>query len=225
VKSPEVAKLAALLFACAAAAPAAAQSYTYHEPSPRNLEITPFVGLFWSTQVNTSNGSLVFDAAPDFGATLDIQVDFKSQIEILYAFARPQARFQSTSPFYASTPSFGVTTQYLQLGGLTTFEQGKVEPFLAGGLGLAWFHPSDVQVPGAASIQPADTWLFAFNLGLGVKWYLSDAIGLRLEARAFMPIYFNSGTFLSGPNGAELRVNAGVPLVQGDLSLGLVIAP
>ena len=215
----------AAVLLCLAAGPAAAQSYTYVEPSPRNLEITPFVGLFWSTQVNTSNGSVVFAAAPDLGATLNIQVDGKSQIEILYAFARPQARFQSTSPFYASTPSFGVTTQYLQLGGLTTFQQGSTEPFLAGGLGMAWFHPSDAQVPGAASIQPADTWLFAFNLGLGVKWFLSDAIGLRLEARAFMPVYFNSGTFLSGPNGAELRVNAGVPLVQGDLSLGLVIAP
>ena len=216
---------AAALLLLLAAAPAAAQTYTYLEPSPRNLEITPFAGLFWSTQVNTSNGAVVFGAAPDFGATLNIQVDGKSQIEILYAFARPQARFLSTSPFYASTPSFGVTTQYLQLGGLTTFQQGSVEPFLAGGLGMAWFHPSGVQVPGAASIQPADTWLFAFNLGLGVKWFLSDAIGLRVEARAFMPVYFNSGTFLSGPNGAVLRVNAGVPLVQGDLTLGLVIAP
>jgi opacity protein-like surface antigen len=215
---------AAAILLLLAAAPAAAQSYAYVEPSPRNLEITPFAGLFWSTQVNTSNGSVVFDAAPDFGATLGIQVDGKSQIEILYAFARPQARFQSTSPFYASSPSFGVTTQYLQLGGLTTFQQGSVEPFLAGGLGMAWFHPSDVQVPGAATIQPADTWLFAFNLGLGVKWFLSDAIGLRIEARAFMPVYLNSGTFLSGPNGAELRVNAGVPLVQGDLGLGLAIA-
>jgi opacity protein-like surface antigen len=216
---------AASLLLFLAPAPAAAQSYAYVEPSPRNLEIAPFAGLFWSTQVNTSNGSVVFDAAPDFGTTLGIQVDGKSQIEILYAFARPQARFQSTSSFYASSPSFGVTTQYLQLGGLTTFQQGSMEPFLAGGLGMAWFHPSDVQVPGAASIQPADTWLFAFHLGLGVKWYLSDAIGLRIQARAFMPVYFNSGTFLSGPNGAELRVNAGVPLVQGDLSLGLVIAP
>jgi hypothetical protein len=208
-----------------AAGPAAAQSYSYSEPSPRNLEITPFVGLFWSTQVNTPNGSVTFGAAPDLGATLNIQVDWKSQIEILYVLARPQARFHSVSPFYASSPPFGVTTQYLQLGGLTTFQQGKVETFLAGGLGLAWFSPSDVQVSGAGTIQPADTWVFAFNLGLGVKWFLSDAIGLRLEARAFMPVYFNSGTFLSGPNGAALRVNAGIPLVQGDLSLGLVIAP
>jgi opacity protein-like surface antigen len=214
--------MAAVLLAVAAG-PAAAQRYG--DPPPRDIEITPFGGLFWSTSVETANGSVVFGAAPDLGATLDFQVDDKSQIEILYAFARPQGRFNSTSPFYASSPLFGVTTQYLQLGGLTTFQQGNLEPFLAGGLGVAWFSPSDVQVGGAQSIQPADTWLFAFNLGLGVKWFPSTTIGLRLEARAFMPVFFTSGTFLSGPGGASLRVNAGVPLLQGDLSLGLVIAP
>jgi hypothetical protein len=90
---------------------------------------------------------------------------------------------------------------------------------------MSWFHPSDVQVSGGESIEPADSWLFAFNLGLGVKWFLSTAIGIRLEARAFMPVFFTSGTFLSGPGGASLKVNSGIPLVQGDLSLGLVIAP
>jgi hypothetical protein len=217
-----VARIVAALLAFLAG-PAAAQ--TYQDPGARNLEITPFAGLFWSTQVNTRIGSVVFAPGPEVGATLGIQVDGNSQVEILYALAWPQARFDSVSPFYASSPSFGVTTQYLQLGGLTTFQQGTIEPFLAGGMGVAWFHPSDVQVPGAQSIQPADTWLFAFNLGLGVKWFLSSAVGLRVEVRAFMPVYFTSGTFLSGPGGAALQVNGGIPLVQGDLTLGLVIAP
>jgi len=204
------------------AGPAVAQAYP--EP-PRKLEITPFAGLFWSTEVNTSNGSVVFGPAADLGATLDFQVDGKSQVELLYAIARPQARFQSSNPFYASSPPFGVTTQYLQIGGLTTFQQGTVEPFLAGGLGLAWFSPSAVRVAGSESIQPADTWLFSLSLGLGVRWFFSNAVGLRLETRVFLPVYLSSGTFLSGPNGAALQVSAGVPLVQGDLSLGLVIAP
>jgi opacity protein-like surface antigen len=210
------------------AGPASAQAYTrqgYVEPSPRTIEITPWAGLFWSTRVSTSIGTLGFDAAPDAGAVLGIQVDGKSQVEILYLFARPQARFTSTSPFYASSPAFGVTTQYLQLGGLTTFDQGPVEPFLSGGLGLAWFSPSDVQVDGAVTLQPRDAWLFAFHLGGGVKWWLSESIGLRLQARFLMPVFFNSGTFLSGPNGAELRVNGGIPIVQGDVTLGLSISP
>ena len=162
---------------------------------------------------------------PHAGAVLGIQVDGKSQIQVLYLFARPQARFQSTSPVYASSPSFGVTTQYLQVGGLTTFDQGPLEPFLSGGLGLAWYHPSDVPVGDMVTLQPEDTFVFAFHLGGGVKWWLSEAIGLRLEARFLMPVFFNSGAFLSGPNGAMLRVSGGIPIVQGDVSLGLAIAP
>lgn len=210
------------------ARPAEGQSFTrqqYVEPSPRTLELTPWAGLFWSAGVNTSIGTLTFDLAPDAGAVLGIQVDGKSQIQVLYLFARPQARFQSTSPVYASSPSFGVTTQYLQVGGLTTFDQGPLEPFLSGGLGLAWYHPSDVPVGDMVTLQPEDTFVFAFHLGGGVKWWLSEAIGLRLEARFLMPVFFNSGAFLSGPNGAMLRVSGGIPIVQGDVSLGLAIAP
>jgi len=227
VSSGNARKILAVLLALAAG-PAAAQAYTrqaYVEPSPRTIELTPWAGLFWSSGVDSANGALVFDVAPGAGAVLDIQVDGKSQVEILYLLARPQARFESSSSFYASSPSFGVTTQYLQLGGLTTFDQGSLEPFLAGGLGIAWFSPSDVQADEGVTIQPQDAWLFAFHLGGGVKWWLSEKIGLRFQARFLLPVLFSSGTFLSGPNGAALQVNAGIPVVQGDVSLGLAISP
>jgi hypothetical protein len=227
VNNRSASTILALLLACTPG-PAGAQAYTrqgYVEPSPRTIEVTPWGGLFWSTGVSTSVGTLSFDPGPDAGVALGFQVDGKSQVEVLYLFARPRARFTSWNPFYASSPSFGVSTQYLQLGGLTTFSQGKLEPFISGGLGLAWFSPSDVQVDGAVTLQPQDTWLFAFNLGGGVKWWISEAIGLRFQARFLMPVFFNSGTFLSGPNGASLRVNGGIPIVQGDLTLGLAISP
>jgi opacity protein-like surface antigen len=227
VSSGNARKILAVLLALAAG-PAAAQAYTrqaYVEPSPRTIELTPWAGLFWSSGVDSANGALVFDVAPGAGAVVDIQVDGKSQVEILYLLARPQARFESSSSFYASSPSFGVTTQYLQLGGLTTFDQGSLEPFLAGGLGIAWFSPSDVQADEGVTIQPQDAWLFAFHLGGGVKWWLSEKIGLRFQARFLLPVLFSSGTFLSGPNGAALQVNAGIPVVQGDVSLGLAISP
>lgn len=229
VKKPSAALLLAAGIACAAG-PAAAQSYTrqgYVAPSARTFEITPSGGLFWSTRVNGSSGTLAFDVAPEAGIVLGIPLDWKSQLELVYLFARPQARFVSTSPFFASSPAFPVTTQYLQLGGVTTFDQGTIEPFLAGGLGLAWYSPGSVDAAGAgmATIQPQDAWLFAFHLGGGMKWWISEAIGLRFGARFLMPVLFGSGTFLSGPNGAELRVNAGIPVVQGDLTVGLVISP
>ena len=229
MKKPSASLLLAALIACAAG-PAAAQSYTrqgYVEPSAKTFEITPYAGLFWSSRVNGSSGTLAFDVAPEAGIVLGIPLDWKSQLELVYLFARPQARFASTSSFFASSPAFPVTTQYLQLGGTTTFDQGTIEPFLAGGLGLAWFSPGSVELAGAGmmTIQPQDAWLFAFHLGGGMKWWISEVIGLRFEARFLMPVLFSSGTFLSGPNGAELRVNGGIPIVQGDVTVGLVISP
>lgn len=221
--------LVALLLALPAA-PAAAQAYTrqgYVEPSPRELELSLQGGLFWSSTVSGSSGSLVFDPGPEAAAILGIQLDGKSQVEIRWLAAWPRARFESTSLVWASSPSFPVLAQYLQVGGLTTFDQGSVEPFLAGGLGLAWFHPSSVTVAsGAASttIQPTDTWLFAFNIGGGARFWLSESFGLRVEARFLFPVLFNSGAFLSGPQGAAFQVNAGIPVVQGDLTVGIAFS-
>ncbi len=209
-----------------AARPAAALPRNpYLEESPRRLELTPYGGLFWSSGVGTSEGSIVFDAAPQAGAVLGFQVDARSQVEVLYLVAFPQARFETSSPFYVGSPSFPVLTQYLQVGGLTAFEVGDVEPFIAGGLGAVWFHPGDVLAPSGATIRPADTVAFAFQAGGGVKLWLSRKVGVRIEARLLFPTFFTSGAFLSGPNGAAVHVNAGIPLVQGTLTLGLAISP
>lgn len=224
--APVTVALAALL--AVPAAPAAAQAYTrqgWVEPSPRTLEFTAQGGMFWSSTVSGSGGKLAFDVAPEAAAVLDVQVDARSQVEILYLVAWPNARFESTNLAWSSSPPFSVLAQYLQVGGLTTFEQGAVEPFLAGGLGLAWFHPSSVTVAAGTTIQPADAFLFAFHLGGGARFWLSEKIGLRVQARFLFPVLFNSGAFLSGPQGAALQVNAGIPLVQGDLTVGIAFSP
>lgn len=223
---PRPAVLVVLLLAAAPAVPAAqGRPRGYVEPSPRSLELTPQGGMFWSGTVTGSLGKLVFDVAPEAALTASFPVDERSQVELLYLFARPQARFVSSSALHDSSPSFGVTTQALQVGGLTAFEVGTVEPFLSGGLGIAWYHPATFPDPLSSTIEPADAVVFSFHLGGGVKWWLSDVVGIRVGARLLFPVLFSGGAFLSGPNGAELLVNAGIPAVQGDLTLGLVVSP
>jgi hypothetical protein len=210
-----------------AAMPARAQSYAHQlvEPAAHPVEISPFAGLFWSTRVNTSSGPVYIDPSWEVGATLGFPLDAKSTLEILYLYARPQVRFVSTDLTVPSSPPFPVTTQYVQIGGTASLGTGVVEPHLSGGLGVAWFHPSSFDDADPDALRPADTFTFAFFLGLGARWWISETLGLRAEARFLMPVYFSSGAFLSGPNGAALVVNAGVPIVQGDLTLSLVIAP
>lgn len=210
-----------------AAAPVHAQSYTRQqaEPAAHAIELSPFAGLFWSTRVATSSGPVYIDPTWDVGATLGFPLDEKSTLEVLYLYARPQARFVSTDLTVPSSPSFPVTTQYVQVGGTASLGTGVVEPHLSGGLGVAWFHPSTFDSTDPQALRPADTFTFSFFLGLGGRWWISEAMGLRAEARFLMPVWFSSGAFLSGPNGAALVVNAGIPIVQGDLTLSLVIAP
>jgi hypothetical protein len=118
-----------------------------------------------------------------------------------------------------------VLAQYLQVGGLTTFEQGSVEPFLSGGLGLAWFHPSSFDAGAAGTVQPRAAWVFAFHLGGGSRFWISEKLGIRLQARFLFPVLFTSGAFLSGPSGASFQVHAGIPVVQGDLTVGIDLSP
>jgi hypothetical protein len=182
--------------------------------------------MFWSGAVSGSAGKVVFDVAPEAALAADFQLaDARSQVELLYLFARPQARFTTVSPLLAPSPSFAVTTQTLQVGGLTAFDVGTVEPFLSGGLGISWYHPDGIPDTGTITLQPADAVVFSFHLGGGVKWWLSEAIGLRFGARLLFPVLFSSGAFLSSGEGAALVVNAGIPTVQGDLTIGLAIAP
>jgi hypothetical protein len=204
------------------ARPALAQGYP---EEPRRLELAPFAGLFWSTQISTSRGYITTSAAVDLGGTVDVPLGPASQLELLYAYAGTQSRFVSQ---FVATPSsgwFDVRFQYFQIGGTTTFPSAAIEPFVSGGLGALWVAPSDPQLTNGRTVDLADTWLFAFSVGGGARWFLSRALGLRLQARAFLPILLQGGAFYSGPGGATFGVNGGIPLVQGDLSVGLVVAP
>jgi hypothetical protein len=192
---------------------------------PRRLELTPFAGLFWSTQISTSQGYIVTSAAPDFGGTLDLALGPTSQLELLYAYAGTQSRFYSE---FVATPSsgwFDVKFHHFQIGGTTTFPEGALEPFVSGSLGVVWVAPSDPVLTDGRTVDLADAWLFAFSVGGGLKWFLSRALGLRLQARVLLPVLLESGAFYSGPGGSAFAVSAGIPLVQGDLSVGLVVAP
>ena len=215
-------RLAALALAVIAA-PALAQGYP--EAEPRRLELVPFGGFFWTTDVSTSQGSIQTAVAADAGLALDLRTGPDSQLEILWAWAGSRSRFVSQFLATPSTEWFDVDFHYLQVGGTSLFPRGDLEPFLSGSLGLLWIAPSDPVLSDGRTADLSGSVLFAFSAGGGLKWWLSRGVGLRVQARFFFPVLFSSGAFYSGPGGATFTVNGGIPMVQGDLSLGLVLAP
>ncbi len=197
------------------------------------VEIAPYAGLLWSTQVQTRAGPISTSLAADLGATLGFRLDpdrgpgpeRTGQIELLYVFAEPAATIRPTSASAPALAPFHVRYQYFQAGGLAGFPQDGFEPFASASVGAAWLSATGVTLADGTPVEVGDTWAFAVTLGGGVRWFLSGALGLRFGARLMLPIFFQSAAFFSGPMGASLVVSSGVPQVQGDFTVALIIAP
>lgn len=167
------------------------------------LEITPFTGFVFggSFQDNTTGLDLDVDEGESFGLILDLRKTHETEYELFYSF---QSTSVQGNGLFSGDTLFDLDIHYLHIGGTYLFQEGKVRPFIAGGLGLTYFDPDG---PGLDSKV-----YFSLSLGGGVKIPLSERIGLRFEGRGFLTILpSNSEIFCVSSGGAACAVE-----VQGD---------
>jgi opacity protein-like surface antigen len=170
-------------------------------------EISPFAGFETSGSypvqsafgtpgsfipIGTTNTSTIdqlrVNSNLSFGAFIDYSVLDNLQLEFMYT--RNQTTY-SQHDFVTRlyTEAYDSNIDQYQFGVLFPFlgngfyrEERKFVPFIAGGLGFT--HESN-------NNGNPDRTAFAFNLGGGVKYYLSKNFGLRGDIR-YMPNYANS---------------------------------
>ena len=64
---------------------------------------------------------------------------------------------------------------------------------------------------------------FSIGLGLGARYFFTPMIGIRLQARLLMPLYFGGAGFGCGSGGCSSGAYFGVEIFQGDFTGGVVI--
>jgi opacity protein-like surface antigen len=175
------------------------------------FEFTPFVGHMFGGEfedpVTMTDRDL--DADTNFGLIFDIAADQWRHYEFLY----------STQ----STQLDGVTTldmdvQYLQIGGTVSHpEAERVIPYFGLTVGAARFSPDETGLD--------DETKLAFSVGGGVKVPITDHIGVRFDARAFISLLDTDGEiFCVSDAGATCRIRAkSDTFVQYAAALGVVI--
>jgi hypothetical protein len=191
----------------------------------RKIEITPFGGYQWSTDTYTSGGQLSTKNAANYGGAIDIVVQRDLQLELLYIYSPMETRFVSQTFAYPSSGYTDLGVHYMQIGYVKGLKKGKIEPFGAFTLGAVLFSPGDFVLDNGTKITPSDTWRFAMTLGGGAKIFLSEKIGIRLQARLLIPVYFSGAGMYVGTGGGGLAVTGGIPALMGDFTAGLIIAP
>ncbi len=85
-------------------------------------------------------------------------------------------------------------------------------PFYGGSLG--WVHY------GTPDEKYGNESLFAINIQGGMKFLISESIGIKIQARLLMPLYAQ-GYYYAGTGSAGYGVTSTCVMVQGDFTGGL----
>ncbi len=175
------------------------------------FEITPFVGYMFGGEfedpVDSADRDL--DSATNFGVILDFAVESWRQYEILYSV-------QSTQLEGAAPVDMNV--QYLQIGGAVSYEEAtRVIPYFGMTVGAAHFRPDGPDLD--------DETKLSFTVGGGMRIPITDHIGVRFDARAFVTLLDTDGEiFCVSSAGATCRIQAKSDVfLQYAAMLGVII--
>jgi hypothetical protein len=190
-------------------------SSTFAQFKRQQFEIAPFVGYLFTGNLQTLDGELKIDNSLDYGAVLDIRLSDDLLIELLYN--RMDTEVALKKEFYNTTEYlFDMSVEYFQGGVQVETETGQFRPFAAFTIGATYFNPKDRNYE--------TDWKFSFTAGGGIKYYFTDNLGVRLQWRFLVPIYFSSASIFCNDGYCGIFITGGTYLLQYDLTSGLVFS-
>lgn len=191
----------------AAAAPALAQDQDYAQ-----FEITPFYGYMAGGEFEnpSTNTDRDLDENNDFGVFFNSAVDEWRHYELFYTT-------QSTE--IGGTQPIDLDVQYLQIGGTVSNPDAEhVIPYFGMTVGAARFSPDQGGLD--------DETKFAFTVGAGFKVPITEHVGVRFDARAFVSLLDTDGNiFCVSDNGVgtcAIRTKSDT-FLQYHAALGVIV--
>ncbi len=179
----------------------------------QELEITPTVGYFWGGKLRTYYGELRLGEGMNYGLTVDYSVAPGTLFEAFWTINTSEVNYYEYG-FKDFTDKFNITTNYIHLGVVQEMNYGEA------------FRPYGVFTMGTTIFSPerySTVWQFSLGLGGGLKYYISDRIGIKVQGRLLLPVYFRGGGVWCGTGGCGYGLSAGTAIAQGDVTAGLVI--
>lgn len=185
--------------------------------SAQIIEINGFTGYALNGRANLYDGEFKINDAQNYGGKIAFGVSTTTFLELSYMRSDTEGRF---FPYLGSPGDLvGLSSNYIQVGGLQEANFGRISPFGSVAVGLVVWSPK--------SSQYSSKTQFAATVGGGLKIWLTDMIGIRLQGSMLMPMVWNGvgigcgiGT---GGAGCGTNVYTRVTPFQGEFSGGLTI--
>ncbi len=199
-----------------------AQPYAARQPFKR-FELVGLVGYHVASDFSFVSGHAAIDSSVSYGAALRFAQAPGQYAELSWVWAPTNATYYSSALNGIGTSSLNI--HYIQLGGTKGFRNGNLEPYIGASMGSAIFAVGDLRVGGSGIYGGSTAWRFGFTIGGGLKVWLTDALALQFDARMLAPVWFSSASFYSGGGAGAFAVSGGIPVVEGNFTGGIVIAP
>ena len=184
----------------------------------QKIELSPFLGYETGAYIHTSLGDLHIGDGMDWGGSLNVGMGAGRYVELSYSHLQS---FLDLENGIATERICDLAVDYYSIGALQEImPDQKVTPYGLFTLGWVNYRPSN---PTTITNDYSNENKMHVSLAAGIKINASERIGLRLQARLLMPLYY-SGTYLyAGGGGAGYGVSGGIYGVQGDFTAALVI--
>lgn len=187
--------------------------------SNAQIEINAYGGYVpGSKTAYTYNGyRLRIDGGGNFG--VGISKVLPTGIAVELGYSRFESTLKQDGGIFEVVKPQNITVEYYQIGALKPLMEGETfVPYGLFSLGASRFAPKEAS---------QDYWRFAINAGLGIKYFFNDKVGIRLQARVLMPLYFQGAGFGcsigTGGSGCGTGIGMGSEILQADFTGGVVL--
>ena len=185
------------------------------------IEISPTYGYQFGTRVNYPLGYVKMQDGDFFGITLGTEVADQTMLELSYVNQGSELllRDRDFAPFESRLADLAV--DIIQIGGTYYFQEGKVQPFGGGAMGLAIYSPKN-ENRDLIDFNLDNSTRFVFSFKAGVLLMVSQRIGLKFQGDLLIPVRWGGVYVGGGTGGVSGGVSLGSTTVVGAVSGGLV---
>lgn len=183
------------------------------EVKAQKVELSPFIGYETGANIYSSYGDLHIGDGMDWGGSLDVGMGGGRYGEFSYSHMASTLDLESG---ITNERLCDLAIDYYSLGVLQEIKpDAKATPYGLFSLGVVNYRPTSGDISSENKMH--------VSLAGGVKIRASDRVGLRLQARLLMPLYYAGTYFTAGTGGAGVSMGGGIKGVQGDFTAALVI--
>jgi len=187
------------------------------------IEINGFTGYQFGGTARLYDGDLRINDAMNYGGKIAVGLSSSTYAEISYMRADTEGRFHPISILDPVSETYYFSSNYLHVGGLQEVKMGPLSPFATIGLGLAIWSPKDDLNPRSLNTKTQ----FSATFGAGVKIWLTDFLGIRIQGSMLMPMIYNGFGFgcgiSSGGSSCGSNLYTRITPFQGEFSGGLIL--